>query len=377
MIDSLDSSGGAEQSLASLAGRHVALGLEVDVAYLISRPGLQGRLQASGCEVFSLAGQGGRVGWVSRARRLISDRHPDLVHTVLFESDIVGRVAGRMARTPVVSTLATVAYGPEQLVDRSLSLARVRAAQCVDAATSRLVKRFHAISSYVAEHMSRRLWIKPGRIDVVPRGRDQTELGRRTEVRRLTIRGELGLEPDVPLILAAARHDYAKGLDNLLQAVPGILRRVPTSRVIIAGREGNLTARMREIIRKHRVDHVVTLLGRRSDIPDLLTASDVVAVPSRREGFAGILLEAMALETPIVATDLPPFHEIVEDGRTARFVPAEDSTRLGEAVAESLLDRPSAEARARRARTDFLARFTMERVAQSMLAFYERAIYGR
>jgi glycosyltransferase involved in cell wall biosynthesis len=377
LIDSLDASGGAEQSLASLAGQHVAMGLEVDVAYLVDRPGLHARLKAAGCEVFSLAGRGGRAGWIARARRLISDRRPDLVHTTLFESDIVGRVAATLTGIPVVSTLASAAYGPEHLDDPSLSRSKVRAAQLADAATARLARRFHAITLHVAEVMSRRLLIKPNRIDVVPRGRDPNELGKRSEGRRSTTRRSLGLGPDDPMILAAARHEYPKGLDTLLHAVPRVLRDVPKARVIFAGREGRLTPRMREIIRRKRLDDVVTLLGHRKDIPDLLSASDVLVAPSRREGLGGILLEAMALEAPIVASDLPPFREIVDDGTSARFVPPGDPIRLGAVIVESILDRTSAEDRARRARARFLAHFTIERVAAGMMTFYERALSGR
>src|SRR5438132_1164237 len=115
LIDSLHAGGGAEESLAALAPKLVARGATLDVAYLRERAGLQARLAQAGATVFSLAGWGGRAGWIRRARKLIHIRRPDLIHTTLFESDVVGRVAARMSGLPVVSSLVNVAYGSEQM----------------------------------------------------------------------------------------------------------------------------------------------------------------------------------------------------------------------------------------------------------------------
>jgi glycosyltransferase involved in cell wall biosynthesis len=115
-------------------------------------------------------------------------------------------------------------------------------------------------------------------------------------------------------------------------------------------------------------------MGVRTDVPDLLCAADVFVLPSRWEGIAGVLLEAMALEAPIVASDLPTTREILSDGVSARLVAPLKPELLARAILDVLADIPSAQSRARTARTRFLDRYTTERVSSEMLDFYRRTL---
>ena len=109
---------------------------------------------------------------------------------------------------------------------------------------------------------------------------------------------------------------------------------------------------------------------------ELLCAADVFVVPSRWEGFGSVLLEAMALEAPIVASDLPAVREVVGDD-AALLVPPDRPDALAAAVAAVLADPAGAARRAARARERFLATFTIDRVADGMAGFYGRALAGR
>jgi len=213
------------------------------------------------------------------------------------------------------------------------------------------------------------------RIQVVPRGRDPVALGTRTPARRAAARATLGLEPDTPLVLAAARHEHQKGLDVLLAAFPAVAQAVPGARLAIAGRTGNQTPRLRAAADAPGLGPAVSLLGARRDVAELLCAADVFVVPSRWEGFGGVLLEAMALEASIVASDLPAVREAVDD--TALLVPPERPAELAAAVTATLADPAAAASRGRRARERFLAGFTVDRVADAMADLYRRALAGR
>jgi glycosyltransferase involved in cell wall biosynthesis len=368
---------GAEGSLLALAPHLASRGVRLEVAYLRERAGLQGALERAGAEVFSVAGAGGRPGWTTRLWRLCIARRPDIVHTTLFESDVAGRVAGFFAGVPVVCSLVNVPYGPEQLNDPRLRAWKVRAAQSLDAATARVVVRWHAISRYVADRMAARLRIARERIDVVTRGRDPTVLGRPSAARAAAARARLGVDPAAPLVLAVARHERQKGLDILLDAFTHVLREFPRARLVVAGREGNETASLRRQRTARGLHRVVALDGARDDVPELLCAADATVLPSRWEGLGSVLLEAMALRSPIVASDLPAVREILRDGDTALLVTPERPYQLAAALTHALRDRAGSERRAARARADFLARHTVERVADEMLEFYARALAGR
>ena len=372
LIDSL-AFGGAERSLAALAPQYRDLGIDLVVGYFKERPGVHDALRAAGANVLALdpTGTAGRRGWIAAARHAIAESKPDLVHTTLFEADVAGRVAARMERVPVVTTLANVAYGPEQQVGRGPSSLRVRGALVADALTARAVVRFHAITHHVADVMTKRLRLDPSKVDVVPRGRDPEELGNRTADRASRVRASLRVG-DSPLVVAAARHEPQKGLDVLLEAFPAVRAGVPDVRLVIAGREGNTTARLRALVDVHGLRDSVDLVGARDDVPDLLAAADAFVMPSRWEGLGSVLLEAMALEAPIVASDLPAVREVVDD-RTAALVPAGDPGALAAAIIATLTGH-DASVRALGARTRFLRNFTIRTVAAQMRAFYARAL---
>jgi glycosyltransferase involved in cell wall biosynthesis len=374
LIDSLVP-GGAERSLAAMCPHLTAAGVRLEVATLHERRGLQEELERGGARLYRLAGAGGRAAWIRRAAGLIRQRRPDLVHTTLFEADIAGRVAATVCRVPVVSSLVNDAYGPEQHAGiGGVNLVKLRAAQLLDGVTARRVVRFHAISAHVADLMAQRLRLPRDRVDVVPRGRDPHSLGIRTADRRARARALLGVDQGRPLVLAAARHEPQKGLDVLLEAVPAVLERMPTTQVVVAGRTGHLTPLLRTITARLGLGTSVRFLGARDDVPELLCAADVFVLPSRWEGLGSVLLEAMALEAPIVATDLPAIGEVVSDGATALLAQPGQPEALAGSILATLADRSAAAARARSAHSRFLSDFAIERIADRMLAFYEHAL---
>ena len=376
VIDSLGV-GGAELSLATMAPHYAAAGVALDVAYLRERAGLQGALRAAGADVLSLAGPGGRVGAIGRVARLIRARRPDLVHTTLFEADVAGRIAAGLTRVPAVSSLVTVAYGTEQLGEPGLRRWKVRGAQVLDAATARLAARFHAVTAHVAEQMGRRLRIPRDRIDVVPRGRDPGQLGVRSAARRAGARASIGVGPDTPVVLAVGRQQHAKGLDVLLEAFPAVLREHPTAHLIVAGPEGSQTPVLREAVSRARLDGAVSFLGAREDVPELLCGADVFVLPSRREGLPGALLEAMALETRVVATDIPGVREVLGDADAARLVRVGDVPGLAAAIATAIAEPADAKGRTKLARARFLERFTADRMVEGMIELYSRVLRRR
>jgi glycosyltransferase involved in cell wall biosynthesis len=163
----------------------------------------------------------------------------------------------------------------------------------------------------------------------------------------------------------------------LVQALPRVLERVPEARLLLAGREGAHTPALREAIDRLGLKEAIVVLGPRSDVPDLLCGADVFVAPSRWEGFPGAVLEAMALEAPIIASDIPTVREAVGEDDAALLVLAGDPDALADAITATLLDGSNAAERAQRARARFLERFTLEAVAAAMHSFYERALTPR
>jgi glycosyltransferase involved in cell wall biosynthesis len=373
LIDSLDASGGAERSLAAVAPHLVRQGIDLHVGYLHERPTpLESVIADAGASVHGPF-ERGRVARVLSLRRLIARIQPDLVHTVLFEADLSGRVAARLQRTPVVSSIVTISYGPEQAASPSIRPWKLGVAKRLDVASCRLVRRFHAITHHVADVMSARLGVERSRIDVVWRGRDPSTLGQRDPGRHERVRGSLGIGDGDRLVLSVGRNVWPKGQDLLLDAFAPLREVVPNAVLAIAGKPGPMTPGLEAQIAASGLADRVRLLGARADVPDLLAAADVLAFPSRWEGLGGTLIEAMALETPIVASDIPTTREVVGSD-VATLVPDRTVASWVSALAEVLDGDRSLPARTQNGRKRFLEHFTAEAEGSQMVELYERAL---
>lgn len=122
----------------------------------------------------------------------------------------------------------------------------------------------------------------------------------------------------------------------------------------------------------------VSLLGYRSDVPDLMSGCDVFVLPSRTEGSPGVLIEAMALEAPTVASDIPSVREIAGgDQQSLILAPVAATDAFAEAITKLLSDRELAATLAAAGRERFLERYTMAAVAEATVRLYERSAKGR
>ena len=99
-----------------------------------------------------------------------------------------------------------------------------------------------------------------------------------------------------------------------------------------AGRAGGATPQLEELLRRKRLDDKVQFLGHRSDLPDLMAAADAFALSSLWEGLGCVNIEALALEVPIVASDLPPVREVVDGGSAGILFPPGGATDLARSL---------------------------------------------
>jgi glycosyltransferase involved in cell wall biosynthesis len=366
VIDSMHG-GGAEISLLEMAPALMSRGVRISIVTLLADDGvLEDRLGALGLTRIRLEHRD-PLRLVLELRKIICAEHPDLLHTTLLFANMVGRLAARTTRTPVVTTLANQDYGPEHRANSHYGAWTVRAVQAADILTAPLTTLFHAISADVARVMSRRLRIPAGRIRVVYRGRDPATLGSPTLDRRLRIRTMLSIDAETPVVLSVARLDRQKGVDITIDAFRRLTSRIPNAVLLVAGRPGNASAVVRAKAEGHPE---IRLLGHRKDVPDLMCAADALSFPSRWEGQGGTLIEAMALRLPIVASDIPPIAETIGDIGWP-LVPSDDGRAVAQALV-SVLERGAVnEAKRDQGQRRFRAVFTAEAASAAMAKLYQ------
>jgi glycosyltransferase involved in cell wall biosynthesis len=225
-----------------------------------------------------------------------------------------------------------------------------------------------AVSSASADHLSRLAAIPRSTIEVVPNGIDIARFDRfDLPPRRSELRHRIGISPAERMILVIAALRSGKGHEVLIGAWPHLHQRLPGVRLVFVGggeRQAELEARCR------RVGAAVTFLGWRNDIAELLTASDIVVLPSLSEAYPTVLMEAAAAGRPIVATRVGGVAEIVDHGRTGLLVAPGDAPGLADAICAILASCRRARSFGRAAGERARTRFSIERQVEQTLGVW-------
>ncbi len=212
--------------------------------------------------------------------------------------------------------------------------------------------------------------IYPG-VDTQKFDPDERKAGAR---RRVT--EEWGVPLDGPLIGTIGNVNRFKGHVYFLRAAARIKQHIPTARFVLVGRKLETDLRcweqLQQLTAELGLKNDVIYTGFRDDVPDVLAALDVFALCSIRESCPNVLLEAMAMRTPVVTTDVGAVGELVQPRETAFVVPAGDAEAIAEAVL-ACLNMPEDEVRrmTEAARKTVEDRFGIDTMARRQLHVYQ------
>lgn len=372
VLPSVVPGGGAEQSLVMVAPALREAGIVVHLAVLTDRQALVGRIERAGVIVHDLSAH--RSTW-SRARalrRLVRRIEPALVHSTLYEADIPTRLGTLGTGVPLLTTWASTTYSfTRRSLEPGIAPWKRDVVRAIDAATS-LISRssFHAVTEGVADDGIAALHVPANRVTVVERGRDPQRFTVRDESARRDARSRLGLPEDASMIVTVARQAHQKGHVHLLRAFDQVAASVSTAVLYLVGPQGTASASIATELSAIRHGDRVVDLGERSDIADLLAAADVFVLASVAEGAAGALIEAMAVGTPIVVTDIEGLKGVVEQDITALLATPGDPDDLARQLRASIDDDAASAQRARAARTVFEQRFSIDESAARLARLY-------
>jgi glycosyltransferase involved in cell wall biosynthesis len=263
--------------------------------------------------------------------RLVRNGRYHIVHTHSSKAGVLGRLAAWLAGTPIiVHTLHSLVFHDYQpwLINRAWWLAKKICAPVTDF--------FISVSDIISE--------KAIAAGIAPREKFRTIysgmeldwfLNAKFDVN--SVRSEFGISPDTPVVGKIARLFPLKGHDQLMDAAPEIVRRVPNVRFLLIG-DGILLEHLQKRAAGYGIlgNFVFAGLIDRKRIPEMISAMDVVVHTSLREGLARVLPQALAMGKPCVSFAIDGAPEVVIDGETGHLVDAFDSKTLAERVARLL-----------------------------------------
>jgi glycosyltransferase involved in cell wall biosynthesis len=292
-------------------------------------------------------------------RRLIRRRQIDVVHAHDYKTNLLAWLLARAGR---VATLSTV-HGWTGHSKRE-RLGYYPADKLVLSRFPRLI----AVSSDIRNELVRH-GANPSRITTVLNGIDHRHC-RRDRSKEPEVRASLGFTRGDVVIGAVGRLEPQKRFDLLLDAFASLNARRPETRLVIVG-DGSQRAALEEKRKALHLEGACTLLGHVIDVARVHHAFDLFVQSSDYEGTPNAVLEAMAFETPLVATDVGGTRELVADGVHGRIVPPGDIDRLNDAIESLLTDRRQARAMADNARLRVENELSFESRVRRVEAIYE------
>lgn len=261
---------------------------------------------------------------------LLRRKRIDLLHTHLFHADLAGRLAAHRAATPHL--VHTVHVAEARFRPWQYAFARLTAGRC---------ERVICVSNAVCRHHRRHSGLPPGDYIVIPNGIEAARFRRDEDLRRQT-RREWGLADDQILLAFAGRLDKQKGIDTLLSAMSHLGARGNPANMVIAG-VGPAQHAVENFIVHGEGGRHTRWLGLVPDIRPVLSAADILVMPSRWEGLGLSAGEAMAAGLPVIATSVAGLSELVIDGQTGILVAPDDVVGLVEAIERLAGDAPTRE----------------------------------
>ncbi len=368
--------GGAQMHVLSVLQRIDRTRYDVDVISL-SDGSVVGRIRAAGFRV-RIVTAADDCAAVDEVVRLLRSDPPDVIHNHMYRAEVVG-------------TRAALALGesglPRPYVVGTVHSSRVRSREDRERlrALTPYMDRLIAVSRSIVVKLLREGRTTAG-VELIYNGVDLERYDRQEAC--CTLPEEYGFAPGTPLVGVVARLEPEKGHPTLLDAWPLVLQHVPEARLLIVG-EGSQRAPLEEQARRldllgedcdadscvgtlrARPGAKLVFTGLRDDIPAVTAALDVSVLPSYREAQGMVILEAMALCRPVVATNVGGIPEMIEDGVTGLLVPPRDPVALAAAIVRLLTDHPLADMLARAGHDIAHGRFRIERMVESLAALYD------
>lgn len=187
---------------------------------------------------------------------------------------------------------------------------------------------------------------------------------------RAEVRSEFGVDENTPVVGTFAHLSIKKGYRELIVAAERVLREMPNAQFWCFG-DGMLREELTQGIEERGIGDRFRLMGFRRDVPDMMRAVDVMALPSHREPFGLVYVEAGLCDRPVIACRAGGAPEIVEHGESGLLVPPQSPPELAEAILEILSDRSRGEAMGRRGNEICRSRFNWPKYVEDISQLYE------
>jgi glycosyltransferase involved in cell wall biosynthesis len=370
--------GGPEKTILFSALEADRNAFDVTIVYLKSKDDpefdLHERARKLGVDSFYTIDERSKIdiGAMRQLLRILRDKQIHILHGHCYKSDLYGLILRRFHKMKLVTT----AHGPLATFRFFWASKNWRVRYLYDQIDLRILRYFEVVImvSDTMRGIIARHGVDPRKLIWVRNAIDSRYF-RRSPAPDMAFRASLGIPEGARVVGAVGRLNGEKDYPNLLAAARILTAQHKNLYFVIAGK-GELEAELKQLARDWGLTERVVFLGHFHDVRKVFELMDVYALSSTREGLPNTVLEAMAMEVPIVSTDVDGVKEAVSDGCEAVLVPARDSARLADAIRE-VLDNPALRTRlVRNARRKVESEFSFAHRTRTVEDIYRRVVLG-
>lgn len=247
---------------------------------------------------------------------------PTIVHSLLFRANMIARLAGFLARVPIVISSVRVMGGEKKYY------------YTLEKVTSFMVDRYITVSESVKDHLVQMANIPAKKITTIYNG---VALNDRCGYPHGAQQLPCGLEAHDRLLLTVGRLHKQKGYDFLIQAFATVRKECSTVKLLIVG-EGEEENNLKNLAKSLDLTDQIIFTGLFLDSGKIFPLAELFILPSLWEGMPNAVLEAMAAGKPVVATEVGGVPELVLHGETGLLVPPRDPDALARAILDLCTD---------------------------------------
>lgn len=295
--------------------------------------------------------------------RIIEKEKINIIHTHEVRSDMVGLIIGKMYRIPVVATLH--GWIQNGFKDKLFTKA--------DKSILRFFDHIICVSEKMKEEVLR-LGIKEGKVTVLHNALDMESFRRNPNDR--SFRSEIGVGNETLLVGNIGRLSPEKGQSDFILAASAVLKKRKDVRFILIGK-GDDESRLRELARDLGILNDIIFAGYMTNMVSIYNSLDLVVQSSYTEGMPNVILESLAMEVPVIATDVGGTSEAVINKETGVL----SQPKRPEAMAANILnfveDKKAFQRMAQKGRKLVCEKFSIDERTRKLSEIYDRLIFEK
>ena len=298
--------------------------------------------------------------------KALREIRPGVVHGYLLRGNFYAALAGRLARVPVVVTSKRGLHAPVGAAERFAVRVSGRLSDTVTGNAPQVLEFTREVEGPI-----------PTPMVMIPSGIDTERFDPATVAPAAgeRLRCELGIG-EAPVVGTAITFRPRKGFRMLFEAMAELRRQLPDAQTLIAGAE-EMPPEPAALAEELGLTGCIHLLGRRSDMPEVLSAFDCFVLPSQSEGMSNAILEAMAMQLPVVVTAVGGAPEVVEHSRNGYLVDYPDASAMAGHLATLLCDSGLRRRIGQAARQTAVTNYSAATMVRQMEDLYAKLLSGK